>query len=509
MRIHVLTSRWMINPDEAVLMAWAKRGEFSLVPFKGVVTNTSGPGWPLALGLIHQLGLPATLITAHVLSFLFAYLAIIFILESCSNYVSRGRSLLILTLPTFLVASAGGNAGWGVDLFSLTTESLPLLLISMSFWIYIRTDRHLLASLILGIAIITKYQVALLALALVLIFSITQKVNGEFRTKTAVRMFISIGCLILPFFAICMWSILAGVPIRNIRESIWAPISYAGSGRISSDVNIFDRIQIAFTTIIGEPLMLIGFLISLALILLLTDQTHRAKLKRSQIQIMLLAVACLTTLSVTTPIFAHYYQIPLFAGLFAIALVLRNFSDSPNLRQVIEDTSPRKSIVFCVAVFVGLSWPHVSQLSDSMTALTAFKNTDKAVLEPEVSQQAMTLFQFCPRGSQVFVWGWAAELYSYYDWMPATSFVESSMAMNSNFESIAAKDIIRDDLVYEQPRCIVEALGPQFFGNFDSINDAIVEHIPNVRKFLRSRYERIVVEDVSLPGLVVYVREET
>ncbi len=29
----------------------------------------------------------------------------------------------------------------------------------------------------------------------------------------------------------------------------------------------------------------------------------------------------------------------------------------------------------------------------------------------------------CPAGEPVFVWGWAAELYAYYNWQPASRFV--------------------------------------------------------------------------------------
>ncbi len=109
-----------------------------------------------------------------------------------------------------------------------------------------------------------------------------------------------------------------------------------------------------------------------------------------------------------------------------------------------------------------------------------------------------------PKGFVVLVWGWAAEFYSFYDWKPAGPLVETSSAMNANYDSQNATKIVEEAVLREKPVCIIEAISWQFFGNFNPESDQVINRIPTIAKTLRNNYIKLSISSTDLPNLQIY-----
>lgn len=504
-RLQVLGQKTVLNPDEAVLMAWAKRSEQSLVPFKSVVTNTSGPNWALFQGLLHQLGLPSTILTAHFLSIIIAWATLVFILESCTPRLPRSQAVILLLIPTIVIASGGQFAEWGTDLLSLTTESLPLLLLSSAVFVYSRQGMSYGVTFLFGFAVAAKYQLTVISLVFIaLLLLIDDKVCVR-NIRAWLQLTKHLIVLLSPLTLLISWSLIGGTPIDNIKESLWAPFSYIGGGRQTEQIGLLDRLFTSFQTVFAEAPLLIGFFISICLILSIGRGSEKKKYNESLAILIALLASVIATMTLTFPIFSHYLQLPLYVGLLSVPLVIvtiwRNLAKPARLKH----QTLLSLTLLSVFTFVALNWSNLnSELLKTPTRFAQIFDDDSAVISPQDSQQAQMLFRYCPRGTSVLVWGWAAELYSYYDWEPSSSFVETSMAMNSNFTSFNASNIIKKEIVQRKPQCIVEAIGPQFFGNYDQIRDSITQHIPDLSATLKQEYTTLLVASEGLPSVTVY-----
>jgi hypothetical protein len=151
----------------------------------------------------------------------------------------------------------------------------------------------------------------------------------------------------------------------------------------------------------------------------------------------------------------------------------------------------------------------VEHVEESIHGTTNFPSvadftTDGAMMTEESSSQAQQLRRLCPEKTSVLVWGWSAELYSYYDWKPAGPLVETSSAMNGPYKSPNAIKAIEETISRVKPTCIIEALTSQFFGNFNAESDDLINRIPAAVKTLQSNYVKLNIVSTGLPDLQIY-----
>jgi hypothetical protein len=128
---------------------------------------------------------------------------------------------------------------------------------------------------------------------------------------------------------------------------------------------------------------------------------------------------------------------------------------------------------------------------------TAITKQELPPVDP-YSFETSQLRTWCPDNSTVQVWGWEAELYAYYDWMPATRYVDTEWQLFSSGESQYLKATLLHDLEASRPLCIVEAIGPGFFENGATFMP-LSSVIPAARPFLDSCYVRRESQLGSLP----------
>ena len=73
-----LVSSSLFDPNEATLLAWGKEATRDLLPYKTYTATGVLYLWPLFLGILGELAVPLSLITAHILSGLaYTYLAVV------------------------------------------------------------------------------------------------------------------------------------------------------------------------------------------------------------------------------------------------------------------------------------------------------------------------------------------------------------------------------------------------------------------------------------------------
>ncbi len=174
LRGRFLASSATYNPDEAELLAAGRRAALNLVPYVTYTTPTYLIGWPFALGVLADLGVPMTLPTAHVLSAL-AYVAFALI-----GWVAVSRRLGwiaagLLILPT-AVALFAAHSTRPRDFLALGTELLPAFLVLAGAAVLVipgtgrPTRRRLAVACVLaGSSLWAMPQIAPLALALCLV----------------------------------------------------------------------------------------------------------------------------------------------------------------------------------------------------------------------------------------------------------------------------------------------------------------------------------------------------
>ena len=84
------------------------------------------------------------------------------------------------------------------------------------------------------------------------------------------------------------------------------------------------------------------------------------------------------------------------------------------------------------------------------------------------------------------MWGWASELYSYNDWVPASRYVNPwVLSPAAKIETYRRR--MEQEISSRPPQCVVEAIGPTFFGEYGP-DKRIVRLLPGIAGVLARCY---------------------
>jgi hypothetical protein len=109
-----------------------------------------------------------------------------------------------------------------------------------------------------------------------------------------------------------------------------------------------------------------------------------------------------------------------------------------------------------------------------------------------------------PPLSGVLAWGRAPEFYSFINWIPASRYLISTWFRSDLPEAAVYRARLAADLAASLPTCIVEFIGPSFFGGFAD-EDTIATHMPAIRPLLKRCYQSELV-NIALALVRVFVR---
>jgi hypothetical protein len=206
------------------------------------------------------------------------------------------------------------------------------------------------------------------------------------------------------------------------------------------------------------------------------------------------SLAALATLLVVYPILGHYanflYGATMLGAMAAVGLA--------NVVQPVPEPgrqprNRRLALALPALLAVGLAVGAVARLP---TIQRNVSSVISGMLHPGPSPSASSsVAEACPPGSRVLVWGWASELYAEFDWAPASRYVYTWYLFGWG-RSAYYRETMEAEVANAPPTCIVEALGPAFFGRLDA-SDAITVKASALAASLASCYERT---PAMLPG---------
>ena len=159
--------------------------------------------------------------------------------------------------------------------------------------------------------------------------------------------------------------------------------------------------------------------------------------------------AAFASLVVTYPIYSHYEGLVLLAGLLS-AMV------GASAHRAVCGYS-RAAIRTARTATLGFGFVGLLLFIASLDATAAYLPGKATRTDPEPA--ATSVSTACPRGSTVLVWGWAPELYSYYDWVPASRYVITNVLIRPYAKPDGMERILTSELLESPPDCIVEDVG--------------------------------------------------
>ncbi len=428
-----------LNPDEAELMAQGRAALRSPVPFTTWTTATTGPIWVLFLALLGALGAPLTIPFAHLLA------AVLLGLMGYFGFTLARRALgaamaAVLTLfwwlPLVLVLT-----GLRADFATLSTELLPGALILGSALLRAETLArrpllYLVPGLLAGLAVGAKYQVAPVALALLVVNLV---IVGERRWRSWLRgaLFWAAGA-VAPFLALGLLMVLSrDVSVTAIRINLEFLGSY-GAGLSLSDKLANWRGQVTH----------------LHLVLLVLVQCWLGSRSTARVQLcrVILVVAGLAAVFAGGMGFGHYLFLLYTACALATGLPVR---PETQLVPAVRRPLPAAAVVLVVAM---VGWLVSFGPTVGSVSLAGRHKLHTALSAGSVHHDRQLAAQ-CPAGSQVLVWGWASELYVDNSWQNAIPFINVIQIIAAPKNYSAGYEMVRSAVADPSTRCVLDAGG--------------------------------------------------
>jgi hypothetical protein len=505
-RGNLLWTAGMQNPDEAELMAEGRSAGTDLFPYRGYTSSTHLFLWPFTLGVLDRFGVPMTLVTAHVIG----GLSYVFLSTTGWFLMMRrigGVRAALLVLPTALVLLVGYANGTS-DFLSMTSEALPLVILCIAALVMLGPNRPMssrrlaVGSIVAGLAMWAKPQagpvaVALIAACVLITFVERQRSEREGSPVTAIRFVIRSGILglvafVTPTVVFLGLMALGGTLDDFAREPVAAMWGYAADRDVTQGVvapSLDDRLAGLAAFASSFPFAAawaLGGLLSISLVARLESKLLRGLAVAA---VVLPVAAALTCLLPIYPLFPHYanfiYLGCLLASCVAVRLVDPGRVDTTYGRWV-EGTY--FGVAFAVVGMLMLSVVP-GQLRDMAGQARSAVTGDGLSFRNEVHRDATPLGAACPADSRVLTWGWASELYAYYDWEPASRYANSTWLMNPGEHQAEYGRILQRELEQNPPNCIVEALGPAFFYSIDPAT-TLRDVVPGTSPLLDACYTR-------------------
>jgi hypothetical protein len=501
----LLWTAGMQNPDEAELMAEGRTAALNLFPYSGYTSSTHLFLWPFLLGVLDLVGIPLNLVTAHVMA------GLSFVLLSTTGWFLMMRRIgglraALLVLPTATVLFMGYAPGTS-DFLSMTSEALPLVILAITALIMLgparpmTTGQLVAGSVVAGLAVWAKPQsgpvaVALVAACVLMTWVERQRYDGDVRAGSALRFILRSGSVALLAFAtptvVFLAAMLLGGTLDDFaREPVAAIWNYTAHRDTSQGVvapPLGDRLVGVYNFAKTYPFAAawaLGAVLTVPLLARLRSNLLRGI---GLVAMLLPAVASLACLLPIHPLFPHYASF-FYAGCLLASCVAVRLADPARDRSI----RRRWVELVCVAVVAVMAGNLVldvvgPRLSDLARQSRAALSGDGFDFENHVPRDATPLGAECPAGSRVVVWGWASELYAYYDWVPASRYVNSSWIVYPSRNSPKYAAIMMRELRADPPDCILEALGPAFFAGLDPSWASMTVAMPDVSSLLESCY---------------------
>lgn len=511
LRLESLLNPRAINPDEAELIAVARIASMDPAPYRSYTTGTFLFLWPTFLAILFKLGLPLNFYLTHWLAGIL-YCFIIFcgwlILSRYLGWVVSG----FLILPAGLVVLSGVLYWENPDLLSLGTELLPISLVMLSSIVATSatfrdsSTMFVISIFILGLVPWAKPQ--LTPLALIFLFAlVTAKVVQRHQVLSFKLKFlffqealIALFAFVLPTALFVLWMIGSDSLGGFVNETLKFNLRYMLDRSL-----VVDSSAPTFVSRAGQlGIILIGALIfftwAYAASLMFSFEGNAPEKQRMTLAICAWSATLFSTVAVllvSIPFFTHYINVWIGGCLLTIAVVAL-FLHPIDLRN--RSVSRRVYVTFGALFFV-IALAILPTLQATFSTLGNYSSSLGGVFSSAAAKRDRdAVHSYCPVGSRVLVWGWAADLFAHYEWMPAVRQVNFAPP---NIDYSGLKTVFPEKM----PQCIVEASGDGFFrlGQGATFKDAIGDYVPEFAECFETKVLSLYDDrDVTL-----HVRKQT
>jgi hypothetical protein len=505
-----IRSEWTMNPDESELIATARLAAMPGGLNSNYTTSTYGPIWPEFLAILNHLGMTLNHSNAHLLAFIMKMF--IFLTPQCIAISKMRLSRLILVLIPINIALFLPST---TEFAFLSTELLPLALLTFAVIVILRMNYQIypvVAGVLFTTALLSKYQ-SLLMFVILLGFIFLRSIReGVIDRK---HLFSAVAKLVLSIVSsLCVFTIIL-VQSNSFQkffgESFLLSAKYSTGGEYGGGANILSKIVVGSNLLLEQPIiMCVPFLILIiAINSNFLDQrlaSLNGKLSYDKIVFFIFSVFIsvgFLTVFIPGNKFPHYllfFVWTLVMYLLAFAEVSRIFSASHRSANDFQSALKKSHFVISVAIILAINSSSslagpIKDLMDSPMTISKDDSRHSALESSEV-------LQYCPKGSQVLVWGWSAELFAHYDWLPAPDVVNDVARMKIGILSENTKIRITKAISSQETKCIFEAIGSQYFGGFD-LSQGVVSLFPNALEGVLQTYRSHELVD----GTKVWSRE--
>ena len=494
----------LMNPDEAELLAEGRSAATDLFPYRDYTSSTHLFLWPFALGVLGELGVPLTLVTAHVIG------GLSYVMLATTGWFLMMRRIggvraSLLVLPTATVLLMGYTSDGNADFLSMPSEALPLVILSVAALVMLAptgpmsTGQLVVGSVVAGLALWAKPQCGPVAVALIaacVFMTIVERQRSEGATPP-VDVVLSIarsGALALlafvsPTLVLLAVMQLGGTLDEFTSEPVAVMWNYTGHREGVVGPDLVDRLAGVARFATSFPFAAawaLGGLLSMSLLNRLDSMMLRGLGLTAFVLPIAAALTCLLPIS---GLFPHYANFVYFGCLMASCVAVRLATpgqDDITAGRWVEGTYFGVSFAVVGMLMMAVVPGHLSDLAgEARRALAG----DGFSFRNEVPRDATPLAAACPAGSRVVVWGWASELYAYYDWVPASRYANATWLISPSAHQEEYASVLLGELRRDPPDCIVEALGPAFFAGLDPAG-TLGAVVPRVSPLLASCYRR-------------------
>jgi len=515
--LFILRGDWLLstnslNPDEAQLLAAGRQASHDFIPYQTYTTYTYLFLWPIFLGVLDRLGVPLTFLTAHVLDGLFdALFVTIGWYLIAKQYGWRFAALIVVPGAVYLFLGAGQQT----DMFSLESETLPIVIIFLvllvMFLPVVDLSRHRfwLGSSLCGLSILAKPQLGPLALSVVLGCVLLRALEASSARSEATTAGIELrqlgvdAGLGLAFFALpSAFALLCLALTGEIHNFIVLGLggtaglfSYLSASN-APPLSLALRLQLVGNFVAPNFLVFgwaIGGLIGWGPVV---GRRHIYAIARTTAWALPI-VSTGVTFFVLEQQFPHYSNI-LFGSCMASGVMGARLS---RVNAVDEDAAvgdrvqPGRrlfvhasvvALVILVAANTGMAEVNGRNALDEVGRVITLHGV--ATFDPYNSTNSALPVR-CPPGSTVFVFGWANELYAYYNWTPASEFLVENPMWDMQSPNATEVKLVESELAAKRPTCVLQAIGEDFFGSIP-VTDTIKQVLPRLYTELEACYHR-------------------
>jgi len=409
------------------------------------------------------------------------------------------------------------------DFNFLATTTLPLALLTLVVVLINakpNSTRIFLAGFLSGLAVLSKYQVAPLVLSVLLMLTFHEQIDFKRLTKYLYGFF---GSLTFVF----IWILSEDGLNRFIFGSLKFSFLYFGVKDIGygDGSGILHKLAVGISLIINNPSVIMLTLFALISILqpYLTRSIRPMDKVRNNYRKSLVSLNLIIFGFFAIAIPGHQFSFYLLIFFWSLLIsILVGNSEVAESIDVINDIGrgARKNIILrrvrplillimasiCPLIVYGIQdmrGIHQGQLFSNLRYIQNRVGEDNESIKTRLATMKLEGIQDCPRNSQVLIWGWAAEYYTYFNWQPSSAIVNDAMQYVHGIQKPEiARQVVRN-LQDHDLSCVFDAVGPNYWGNF-ATNRSILTAIPGASAILEAQY---IKRDLKTSGGTVWIRK--